>query len=68
MECKQSRNMSFCNCSYEPCSRKGLCCDCLQYHLKMSQMPACFFPDDIEKGYDRSISNFVKIWQERKHL
>lgn len=68
MECKQKRNMSSCNCSYEPCSKKGMCCDCLQYHMKMSEMPACFFPNDIEKGYDRSISNFVKVWQERKHL
>ena len=25
-------------------------------------------PDDIEKGYDRSVANFVKVWQERKHI
>lgn len=68
MECQKDKNMSFCNCSYDPCARKGLCCECLQYHLKASQVPACFFPDDIESGYDRSISNFVSIWQERKHL
>ncbi|MFC1570797.1 DUF6485 family protein [Candidatus Omnitrophota bacterium] len=67
MECKKEQNKSFCNCSY-PCDKKGLCCECLQYHLKISQVPACFFPDDVESGYDRSIENFVKIWQERKHL
>ena len=39
MECKKSANKAFCNCSYEPCSRKGVCCDCLQYHLKSRQCP-----------------------------
>lgn len=68
MECKKDLNMTRCNCSYEPCSRKGICCDCIEYHRKAGAMPACYFPDDIEKGYDRSISNFVKVWQERKHL
>ena len=67
-ECKTAKNIKTCNCSYEPCSRKGVCCECLQYHLRMSEFPACLFPDDIEKGYDRSIANFVKVWQERKHL
>ncbi len=34
MECKKDQNLQRCNCSYEPCSRKGVCCECLQYHLK----------------------------------
>ena len=68
MECKKEFNLTRCNCSYEPCSRKGLCCDCIAYHREAGAMPACYFPDDIEKGYDRSIENFVKVWQERKHL
>jgi hypothetical protein len=68
MECNKSRNMKNCNCSYEPCSRKGICCECLSYHMNAGEMPACFFPDDIEKTYNRSISNFVKVWQQRKHL
>ncbi|MBD3296636.1 MAG: hypothetical protein GF392_04650 [Candidatus Omnitrophica bacterium] len=68
MECKKERNMEKCNCSYDNCARKGICCDCLHYHRESGQMPACFFPDDIESGYDRSIGNFVKIWQQRKHL
>lgn len=68
MECKKMKNMDFCNCSYDPCPRKGMCCDCLRYHLGSSQVPACFFPDDAESGYDRSISNFVDIWRKRKHL
>ena len=67
-ECKINANKKRCNCTYEPCSKKGLCCDCLQYHLNSGEMPACFFPDDIERGYNRSVANFVKVWQERKHL
>ncbi|MFC1807148.1 DUF6485 family protein [Candidatus Omnitrophota bacterium] len=67
-ECKKSQNMKRCNCSYGSCSRKGVCCDCLFYHLKSGQVPACLFPDDIEKTYDRSINNFIKIYQERQHL
>jgi len=67
-ECKIDKNKAKCNCTYEPCSRKGICCECLQYHLGSGQVPACFFPDDIEKAYDRSIENFIKTYQERKHL
>ena len=67
MECKKEKNLKGCNCTYS-CSKKGLCCDCLQSHLSSGEFPACFFPDDIEKTYDRSIGNFVKVWQERKHL
>lgn len=68
MECKKKTNMKLCNCSYDPCSRKGICCECLHYHRDLGELPACFFPDDIEKGYDRSVANFVKVWTERKHL
>ena len=38
-------NMDYCNCTYEPCPRKGKCCECIRYHQKMNEMPACFFPD-----------------------
>jgi hypothetical protein len=31
----------------------------------MGELPACFFPDDVEKTYDRSIENFLRIYQER---
>jgi hypothetical protein len=56
----QKRNLSLCNCSYEPCARKGMCCECILYHRQNKQIPACFFPDAIEKTFDRSISNFVR--------
>ena len=31
MECKKDKNLKACNCTY-PCSRKGICCECLAYH------------------------------------
>jgi len=63
-ECKIEENKVNCNCSYR-CSKKGLCCECLKYHWNLGEVPACFFPDDIEKTYDRSIENFIKIYQEK---
>jgi len=68
MECRKEQNMKKCNCTYEPCSRKGICCECLHYHKGLGQLPACYFPDDIEPGYDRSIENFIKVYNERKYL
>ncbi len=65
MECRQEKNLSSCNCSYESCSRQGICCACLVYHRRLGELPACYFPDDVERGYDRSIENFVRIFRER---
>ena len=64
-ECKIGPNKERCNCTYEPCAKKGMCCECVQYHLGMGQFPACFFPDDVEKTYDRSIENFVRTYKSR---
>ncbi|WP_319407048.1 DUF6485 family protein [uncultured Desulfosarcina sp.] len=61
MECNKDRNLERCNCSYEPCSRKAVCCECLKYHLPMRQLPACVFPNDAERTYDRSFENFAKL-------
>ena len=62
MECKINENKKRCNCTYEPCSKKGMCCECLQYHLSIEQLPACCFPDDVEKTYDRSFKRFAEIY------
>ena len=63
MKCDSfDKNMEFCNCSYEPCSRKGKCCECIQYHWTKKELPACFFPDDVERTYDRSLRRFIKTW------
>ena len=66
MECRQVQNNKNCNCSYEPCSRKGVCCDCVRYHLRSRQLPACFFPDDVERTYDRSFEKFTELVQRGK--
>ena len=64
-ECTIQKNLTHCTCTYEPCSKKGICCECLQYHLRMGQLPACVFPKDVEKTYDRSIETFIKTYQTR---
>ena len=64
-ECKIEENKTNCNCSY-PCSRKGLCCECLIYHKSRGEVPACFFPDEVERTYDRTIENFIRVNQEKR--
>ena len=60
-ECKNHQaNLERCNCTYEPCSRKGHCCDCMEYHRRMGELPACYFPPEVERTYDRSIRRFIK--------
>ena len=63
-ECKIIENKNNCNCTYQ-CNKKGMCCECLSYHRKNSELPACYFPNDIEKTYDRTIENFIKLYQKR---
>ena len=65
MECKIEANLKNCNCTYEPCSRKGKCCECLHYHLAMQELPACCFPDEVEKTYDRSFRKFIEVYQNK---
>ncbi len=64
MECKKESNKAFCNCTYS-CSKKGICCDCIAYHRKKGELPACYFPKDVEKTYDRSIETFIAIYEDR---
>jgi hypothetical protein len=65
MECNTDKNRKTCACTYEPCSRKGNCCECVQYHRTNGELPACNFPKDIEATYDRSIERFTKVYLER---
>jgi len=37
MECNRERNLEHCNCTYEPCSRKGICCECILQRQKTRQ-------------------------------
>ncbi len=59
MECNVKKNLEGCTCTYEPCSKKGKCCECIRYHRELGQMPGCLFPAGAEKTYDRSIAKFV---------
>ena len=64
LECKKKQNKTICNCSYS-CDKKGMCCECVYYHRKQGELPACYFPNHVERTYDRSIENFIKIYQKR---
>jgi hypothetical protein len=64
MECQAQNNKDKCNCTYEPCSRKGNCCQCISYHWEMRELPACLFPADVETTYNRSLSKFIEIYSK----
>lgn len=66
MDCKKEKNLDKCNCTYEPCSRKGICCDCLTYHLTKRQLPACCFPKEAERTYNRSFEHFAELVLKQK--
>ena len=68
MECNKEENLKSCTCTYPGCSRKGVCCDCLKYHLKSNELPACCFSEEGEKTYDRSIDSFIKEKKGRSGL
>lgn len=61
MHCKnQPANQTRCNCTYEPCPRKGICCECIEYHRAKKQLPACYFDQTAEATWDRSIRHFIR--------
>ena len=45
--------------------RKGICCECIAYHRAMNELPACVFPPDVERTYDRSYERFARIYARR---
>ncbi len=63
MECNIEANTADCGCTYEPCERKGKCCECIVYHKKRGGLPGCLFPPEVEKTYDRSIERFIEAWK-----
>ncbi len=63
-ECKLEQNTKACTCTYEPCSRKGLCCECILYHKKRGEAPGCLFPPEIEKTYNRSLKNLARCYMK----
>ena len=61
VECaNKERNLKGCNCTYSPCSRKGICCECIAYHRSKGEIPACFFDKAAERTYDRSFEKFLE--------
>jgi len=66
--CNVEANKKNCNCTYSSCSRYGVCCECISYHRRMDELPACYFPSDVERTYDRSVEKFIKTYRERGRL
>ncbi len=66
MECKKEQNQLACNCTYEPCSRKGICCECIRFHVQNRELPACCFDQKSEKTYDRSFEHFARLVMDKK--
>ena len=58
--CSAETKAKNCSCTYEPCPRKGLCCECLSYHWSMRELPACLFPEAEERTFDRSVARFIR--------
>jgi hypothetical protein len=65
MECEVEVNKAKCTCTYESCSRKGKCCQCILYHRALGELPGCLFPPEVERTYDRSISRFMAASSRR---
>jgi hypothetical protein len=64
-DCNIKANTEKCSCTYEPCSRKGKCCECVTYHRQQRELPGCFFPAEVERTYDRSIERFIKCYSKK---
>lgn len=57
---RQEKNLAQCACTYGACDNKGICCECLHYHRKRGELPACYFTPEVERTYDRSIARLIK--------
>ena len=58
----QAANRDDCACTYTSCARRAKCCECLQHHLAAKQLPACCFPPEVERSYDRSFARFIQTY------
>ena len=66
MECQKEENLKSCPCTYLDCPRKGICCECIKYHLEHNELPACCFSKEAEKTFDRSFEMFIKDQKKSK--
>ena len=53
-------NLKQCTCTFD-CDLKGKCCECIRNHRAHNELPACYFPKEVEKTYDRSVKRFLSI-------
>jgi hypothetical protein len=60
-ECVMDKIKQDCPCTYMSCSKRGKCCECVEYHNTMGQFPGCFFPPEGEKTYDRSYESLKRF-------
>ena len=67
MECGKEENAAACNCTY-PCGRKGVCCECVSYHRARNELPACYFPPEVEKTYELNYRAVYKLWEGREDV
>ena len=65
MDCDIKKNLSNCTCTYTSCSKRGKCCECIQYHWRSKELPGCLFPPDAEATYDRSLRYFIEVWKDK---
>lgn len=59
MECTFERNRAGCTCTYD-CEKRGHCCECVAYHRSLNQIPGCFFSNEGESAWDRSVRRFIE--------
>lgn len=65
MECTADTNSASCTCTYSSCSKRGKCCQCVEYHRANGELPGCFFPPDAERTYDRSREAYIKAYSKK---
>jgi hypothetical protein len=59
MECTLEKTKASCACTFESCTRRGKCCECVAYHNSKGQFPGCLFTKEGERSYDRSFERLV---------
>ena len=59
-----THNQQNCPCTSN-CSYVGKCCECVAYHRKNDQLPACYFAQEGAKG-DMGLEAFYQLYQQRK--
>jgi hypothetical protein len=62
--CPHQENPVDCTCTYTSCPRHGKCCECIAYHRRSGEFPACLFSPKEEKTYDRSLSALLRDRRE----